>query len=291
MISSMTGYGQGEVSEAEITATVEVRSVNSRFLDVTARLPRTLALRENDIKELIRKKVVRGKVSAVVTVDRESASAPLKINAAAARTYYKLLNDLRKAVKLNEKVKLEHLLRFSEVLEADETTAADEEEWSVVEKATNAALGEMVRMRKTEGEELRKDLEPRIRQIESTIDKVEGLSRGRIPEERGRIRERVKQILENGEVDEQRIELEIALLADKLDVTEECVRFRSHTKYFIDVLKNNEAGGRRLNFLIQEMNREVNTIGSKVNDAAIAHLVVQMKEELEKIREQLQNVE
>lgn len=291
MISSMTGYGQGEVSEGEITAAVEVRSVNSRFLDVTARLPRTLALRENDIKELIRKKVVRGKVSVVVTVDRESASAPLKINAAAARTYYKLLNDLRKAVKLNEKVKLEHLLRFSEVLEADETTAADEEEWSVVEKATNAALGEMVRMRKTEGEELRKDLEPRIRQLESTIDKVEGLSRGRIPEERGRIRERVKQILENGEVDEQRLELEIALLADKLDVTEECVRFRSHTKYFLDALKKDEAGGRRLNFLMQEMNREVNTIGSKVNDAAIAHLVVQMKEELEKIREQLQNIE
>lgn len=292
MISSMTGYGHGEVSGEEITATVEIRSVNSRFLEVTARLPRTLAARENDVKEVVRKKIARGKVNVVVTVKRESMTdTPLKINAAAARTYYRLLNDLRKAVKLKEKVKLEHLLRFSEVLEVDEADVSDEREWSVVEKATSRTLDEMVRMRLNEGEELRKDLEVRIRQLGETIDQIEVLSKGRIPEERNRMRERVRQILENGEVDEQRLELEIALLAEKLDVTEECVRLRSHNKFFLEALRNDEAAGRKLNFLVQEMNREVNTIGSKASDAAIAHLVVQMKEELERVREQLQNIE
>lgn len=292
MISSMTGYGYGEVGDGDLTATVEVRSVNSRFLEATARLPRTLMLRENDVREAVRRKIVRGKVNVVITVKRESMTGtPLKINAPAARTYYRLLNDLRKAVRLREKVKLEHLLRFSEVMEIDEAHASDEREWSVVEKATNRALDEMVRMRLNEGEELRKDLEPRIRQLGETTDQVEMLSKGRIPQERNRMRERVRQILEDGEVDEQRLELEIAFLADKLDVTEECVRFRSHNKFFLEALRNDEAAGRRLNFLVQEMSREANTIGSKASDAAIAHLVIQMKEELEKVREQLQNIE
>ncbi|MEE9288669.1 MAG: YicC/YloC family endoribonuclease [Bacteroidota bacterium] len=292
MISSMTGYGHGEVSEGEITATAEVRSVNSRYLDVTARLPRTLALRETDLKEVVRGKIARGKINILVSVKRESmAGPPLKVNAAAARIYYRLLNDLRKAVKLTEKVKLEHLLRFSDILEADAADASDQKEWSVVEEATVRALDEMVRMRLNEGKELKKDLEGRIGQLGQIIDQIDTLSRARLPGERDRMRDRVRQILENGEVDEQRLEQEIVFLAEKLDITEECVRFRSHNKFFMEALRNDEATGRRLNFLIQEMNREVNTVGSKVNDAALAHLVVQMKEELERVREQLQNIE
>ncbi|MEE9186427.1 MAG: YicC/YloC family endoribonuclease [Bacteroidota bacterium] len=292
MISSMTGYGHGEVSEGEITATAEVRSVNSRYLDVTARLPRTLALRETDLKEVVRGKIARGKINILVSVKRESmAGPPLKVNAAAARIYYRLLNDLRKAVKLTEKVKLEHLLRFSDILEADAADASDQKEWSVVEEATVRALDEMVRMRLNEGKELKKDLEGRIGQLGQIIDQIDTLSRARLPGERDRMRDRVRQILESGEVDEQRLEQEIVFLAEKLDITEECVRFRSHNKFFMEALSNDEAAGRRLNFLIQEMNREVNTVGSKVNDAALAHLVVQMKEELERVREQLQNIE
>lgn len=292
MISSMTGYGHDEVSKGEITATVEVRSVNSRYLEVTARLPRTLALRENDLKEVVRRKIARGKINILVSVKRESmAGTPLKVNAAAARIYYRLLNDLRKAVKLTEKVKLEHLLRFSDVLEADAADASDQKEWSVVEEATVRALDEMVRMRMNEGIELKKDLEGRIGQLGQIIDQIDTLSRARLPVERDRMRDRVRQILENGEVDEQRLEQEIVFLAEKLDITEECVRFRSHNKFFMETMSNDEATGRRLNFLIQEMNREVNTVGSKVNDAALAHLVVQMKEELERVREQLQNIE
>ncbi len=288
----MTGYGRGEANDGEIAATVEVRSVNSRFLEVSARLPRTLTMRENDVKEVVRRKISRGKVNVVVTVRRElMTEAPLKVNAAAARSCYRLLNDLRKSVKLKGNVKLEHLLRFSEVFETDEADTRDEKEWSVVEQATNCALDEMAAMRLNEGEELQRDLEARLQKLGEWIDETEALSKERIPEERSRLRKRVGDILENGEVDEQRLELEIAFLADKLDVTEECVRFRSHNKFFLEVLRADQAAGRKLNFLVQEMNREVNTVGSKASDATIAHLVVQMKEELERIREQLQNIE
>jgi len=292
MISSMTGYGRGEATGEGITAIAEVRSVNSRYFEVNARLPRSLSLRENDVRELVRSKAGRGKINVVVSIDRESANGiPLKINKAAARSYIKLLNDLRKASGIKEKVTLDHLLKFSEVIEATELDSADEKEWAVAEKALGSALDELKVMRQKEGNELRKDLESRIQLLEGKIELIEKLSKESIPEQRTRLRERVQQLLTSGTVDENRIELEIALLADKLDVTEECVRFRSHNKFFLEALINEESAGRKLNFLVQEMNREANTIGSKAANAAIAHHVVEIKEELEKIREQLQNVE
>ena len=292
MIRSMTGYGQGEASENGISAVAEVRSVNSRYLEVNARLPRSLSLRENDIRELVRAKVSRGKINVVVTIKRESTGdIPLKVNKGAAKSYVKLLNDLRKAAGIKEKVTLDHLLKFSEVMEAGELEATDEREWAVAEKALNEALDELNEMREKEGSELRKDFQSRILSLEEKIGMIQELSKQRIPEQRTRLRERVRQLLTNGTADENRLELEIALLADKLDVTEECVRFRSHDKFFLEALENEESAGRKLNFLVQEMNREANTIGSKAADAVIAQLVVAVKEELEKIREQLQNIE
>lgn len=292
MVASMTGYGNGQSFRNGITVSVELRSVNSRFLEVNARLPRSLSLRENEIKEVIRKKVARGKISLLVNVERESGDAlPLKINASAARVYYKLLNELRKTVKLRETVKLEHLLRFSEVLEAQEIANTDEQEWECFQESLNLALDRIVEMKLQEGGELHKDFAARIAIIEKTLATIEDLSRQQVPDERERLRERVKLLMDNAEVDESRLELELALLADRLDVTEECVRFRSHNKFFLSALENGEPAGRKLNFLVQEMNREVNTIGSKSSSSEIAHHVVTVKEELEKIREQLQNIE
>lgn len=292
MLSSMTGYGRSEVAKNGITVTVELRSVNNRFLEVTARLPRSLSLRENEIKDLVRRKAGRGKINLLLSVERENGGEiPLKINVAAARGYYKLLNDLRKTVKLKEKVKLEHLLHFTEVIEQEEVEREDEEEWGVVQKALDAALDGLAEMRRQEGRELEKDFRHRIGILEDHLNKVEELSKQQVPTERARLRERVKELLESDTVDEGRLETELAILADRLDVTEECVRFRSHDKFFLEALKAPESAGRKLNFLIQEMNREANTIGSKSSDTAIAHLVVHMKEELEKIREQLQNIE
>ena len=147
-------------------------------------------------------------------------------------------------------------------------------------------------MRTKEGSELAKDLEQRVRWIDETVGTIERLSNDRIPEERQKLTERISQLLEDKSIiDQNRMELEIALLADKLDVTEECVRFRSHNKFFLEAMAGKEMAGRKLNFLVQEINREANTIGSKTNDTEIAHLVVKMKEELEKVREQLQNIE
>lgn len=292
MIASMTGYGRGEATADGVTVAVELRSVNSRFLEVTTRLPRSLSLRENEIKELIRKKISRGKITMVVAVDRDSNGAlPLKINVSAAKTYYKLLNQLKKSVKLNEKIKLEHLLRFSEVIEQEEIESTDELEWNVLQQALDQASDSLSAMRKNEGGELEKDFRSRIGVLEERLGVIERLSKEQVPKERTRLRERITQLIENETVNEERLEVELALLADRLDVTEECVRFRSHNKFFLDALKQDEAAGRKLNFLIQEMNREANTIGSKSSAAEIAHLVVGIKEELERIREQLQNIE
>lgn len=292
MIASMTGYGRGEVARKGISVAIELRSVNSRFLEVTTRLPRSLTLRENDIKEIIRKRISRGKVNLLVTVEREqNGSLPLAVNATAAREYYRLLNQLRKAVKLKEPVKLDHLLRFSEVLEQPALDGADEDEWDVTQEALEKSLADLARMRKNEGDELSKDFRDRIAAIEETLGRIEKLSKEQIPTERARLRERIQQLLEGESVDEGRLEMELVLLADRLDVTEECVRFRSHNKFFISALTDKEPAGRKLNFLVQEMNREANTIGSKSNASEIAHLVVGVKEELEKIREQLQNIE
>ncbi len=293
MISSMTGFGRGEVSEVRTTVTVELRSVNNRFLEVTSRLPRTMTLRENDIKEIIRRKISRGKVNVVINVTHDNANdLPLKINTAAARAYYKLLTDLKKTVKIQEKVTLEHLMKFPDVLEIDEFDLGDDHEWSLTQKALEKAIDAAVLMRRNEGGELKKDLEARVRIIERLLTEIERIAPARIPDEQTRLRERLKELMsDQAVIDNHRLEFELALFADKLDVTEECVRFRSHNKFFLDALGMEEAAGRKLNFLIQEMNREANTIGSKSNSTEISHKVVSIKEELEKIREQLQNIE
>jgi uncharacterized protein (TIGR00255 family) len=292
MIASMTGYGRGEAAARGIAIAVELRSVNSRFLEIATRLPRSLSLRENDIKEVLRQKVSRGKITVVAVVERDTdGELPLKVNVTAARTYYKLLNQLRRAVKLKEPVKLDHLLRFSEVIQQGEIENRDEQEWEVFRRALTSAAGELQKMRENEGAELRKDFEERIRAIERHIDEIERRSQLQIPQERERLRERVAQLVSSEQVDPGRLETELALLADRLDVTEECVRFRSHNKFFLEALRGDEAAGRKLNFLVQEMHREINTIGSKSSMSEIAHLVVRVKEELEKIREQLQNIE
>lgn len=289
----MTGYGRGEASKAGVTVAVEVRSVNNRHLEVTTRLPRSLAQREKDIKDIIRMLVNRGSVSVSVKVEKkEDASASLRVNKAAARTIHKLLQELRATMKMKEEVRLEHILHFSEVLEGGEENGTDEKEWAVTEQALKRALKNLNEMRAREGKELAKDLRARVESMNRSLDTVERLGAQRVPDERKRLQERVAQLVSDPRViDQNRLELELALLAERLDVTEELVRFRSHNKMFLGALGDQEAAGRKLNFVVQEMNREANTIGSKANDASIAHVVVGIKEELEKVREQIQNIE
>lgn len=289
----MTGYGRAELSKQGLTVSAEVRSVNSRYLEVTTRLPRTLSHREKDVKEIVRSFLSRGSLNVTVKVERElNGATQLRLNTSAAKSYYKLLNELRKAVRIREQVKLEHLLNFSEILEPIDVEEADTKEWALVDETIRVALQQLNTMRANEGKELAKDFEKRVRWIDETLNEIEKLALNRLPAERKRLQERIAQLVEDKSIiDQNRLELEIALLADKLDITEECVRYRTHNKFFLEAVQAEESPGRKLNFLIQEMNREANTIGSKSNDAAIAHLVVKIKEELERIREQLQNIE
>ncbi|RPI05043.1 MAG: YicC family protein [Ignavibacteriae bacterium] len=293
MAASMTGFGRAEVNKNGITVSTEVRSVNSRYLDLTLRLPRNFSQREKELKDIVRTFLNRGNLNVTVKVEHDSNDVvPLKVNKAAAKSYYKLLNEIRKSVKLKEQVKLAHLLTFSDVLEPVDEEETDETEWELVQESVRQALENLNAMRAQEGSELAADLGKRIRWMDDTLNEVEKLSKERIPEERINLHERIAELVaDKFTIDQNRLELEIALLVDKLDITEECVRYRSHNKYFLDALNKNEAAGRKLNFLVQEMNREANTIGSKSSDATIAHLIVGLKEELEKIREQLQNIE
>lgn len=292
MIESMTGYGSGEASHKGISFSVELRSVNNRFLEISSRVPRSLQQRENEIRDIVRSKIARGKVTVNATKDDDSDNeVAISVDKNRTKSIYAVLTQLRKTAKIKEPVRLEHLLHFSEIFTTKEA-GDDDSEWNVFKQALTAAVENLKTMRMKEGAELARDMKERVEKIDATLNKVAALSTQRIPDERKRLQERIAAMLDDKNiVDNQRLELEIALLSDRLDVTEECVRFRSHNKFFLEALRSKESEGRKLNFLIQEMNREANTIGSKCNDVAIAHLVVGMKEDLEKIREQLQNIE
>jgi uncharacterized protein (TIGR00255 family) len=290
----MTGYGRSEISRDGMTVVCELRSVNNRFLEVSTRIPRELNSRENDIREILRRHMMRGKINLTITIERSATAEPLalEVDADAVVAYKNALDGIRKAAKIKEAAALSHLLQVAnEMIVRGNAAQSDDDGWDLVAESVAAAASDLEQMRRNEGRELARDMLNRIRTIDGFIDRAEQLSRERIPAERQRLRERIAQLFENDEIDEQRLELEIVLLADKLDVTEECVRYRSHSKFFVEAIKGPDPAGRKLGFLLQEMNREITTIGSKCNDSEIAHIVVRAKEEMEKIREQVQNIE
>lgn len=291
MIISMTGFGRSEATGDGVTVVAEARSVNNRFLEISTRIPRELNHRENDIRDIVRKILSRGKINLNISVETDKATVPtFTVDPELVKTYKDGLDAIRRAAKVRESVSLDHLLHFSDVLLQNEA-AREGDHWELVAQSVEQAIRNLESMRLNEGRELARDMRDRIRAIDGLVDEAEKLSKAKVPAERQRLRERIAQLFENDEFDESRLEFEIILLADKLDVTEECVRYRSHSKYFAEAMKGPEPAGRKLGFLLQEMNREITTIGSKSNDAEIAHLVVQAKEELEKIREQVQNIE
>jgi uncharacterized protein (TIGR00255 family) len=291
-MKSMTALSTATLSEHGIRAVVEIRSVNGRYLEITARLPKQLSHKEVELRELVRSVINRGTVQVSIKTEHDTPTAPA-LNIERMEAYWSHLEKLRKKLKISEPVTLGDVLRIPDVFVSDETLALEqvEQEWKVAAKAVRAALASLDTMRKNEGKELAKDMRARIKHVESLLDQIEQRSMQRVPEERERLRARIGQLFESDEIDEQRLQLEILLLADKLDCSEEIVRLRSHIKFFGEALKSTEPVGRQLNFLLQEMNREVNTIGAKANDATISQHVVAIKEELERIREQVQNIE
>ena len=295
-MQSMTGFGRGSAPHGRATVSAEIRTVNGRFLEAKTRLPRPLAGREADVERLVRTRIERGHATVNVVVEAgETAEVPLRVNAAAAAAYGRLLRELADAAGVAAPVTLDQVLRYADVFTTEPGDAAGAEEadalWEATAAALAAALADLVSMRAQEGQALYDDLAARLADLDAGTGRVEARAPVRVEEARVRLAERLDALVSEGRVAPERIEQEIALLADRLDVTEECVRLRAHLRFFREAMDGDEASGRRLGFLVQEMGREVNTIGSKANDPDLQHEAVNMKETLEKIREQVANVE
>ena len=292
MAASMTGLGMAEIRNGKYSVSVEIRSVNNRFLEVSCRLPSFLSGREREVREIVKSNLQRGKCYITVLLQDESENGlDFKIDTSAVQSIHRLLFSLREEANVEEPLRLEHFLKFSEIFEAKREIENTEATWECVKKALTAALEDLQQMRLLEGATLEKDVLLRIGSLESSLQSVEEISRQNVTETMDRMKERVRGLLKETGLSEDRLNTEIILLSDKMDITEECVRLKSHHSLFRRILEEESAVGKKLNFLLQEMNREVNTISSKASNADISHLVVDMKEEIEKLREQVQNLE
>ena len=298
MIYSMTGFGEGTGTAEGVEASVEMRSVNARHLDVKLRFPSALKARESEAHALIKECFERGRITVHVQFEEEEEEGhlPVQVNEQAAAAYAALLRRLAAAADLDaETLQLEHLLEFSDVLEPrdeDGDAPADTDAaWEAVERALDGAVQHLRATRRREGKALQTDLDTRLTAIEDHLAQVEERAPERIEERRQVLRERLDELFSDERVAADRLEAELALLADKLDITEECVRLRAHIEQFQEALTNDAPAGRRLKFLTQELHREANTIGAKANDPAVSHQAVALKEEIEKVREQIRNVE
>ncbi len=291
MISSMTGYGKGLAKKGDLSVEAEIKSLNSRFLDLSLRLPKFLMNKEFEIRERVKNKIKRGKVYLAVTIKKgEFEERFNEIDPSAVKFAHKILKDIKKHAKLTDKIKLSDILLFQTMLFKDDSEQASEE-MDLVTEAIDKAIAELNKMRELEGTELEKDLNKRVNIIEESLSKIEESARGCVVEYFNKLKERASQLIADLSNNEERLSMELALLSERSDVTEECVRLRSHIKMFRDTVSKSEDAGRRLNFILQEMNREANTINSKSLAYDISRSGLSIKEELEKIREQIQNIE
>jgi uncharacterized protein (TIGR00255 family) len=289
----MTGFGKSEGVYESKHYTIEVRSVNSRFCEISFRYPKNLTPKDLDLKDIVRQKLTRGKIFVSVSLNNNGDNKlNLSVNKEVVKEYLNILKNIRKAIGSKEKIKVEHLLHFSEVLSAEQSEEISDDEYQFVGDLLREALEDISVMKMKEGDFLKKDISERLDIIEKEVEDIFETGKSKLPMVRNKVMERISQFLEDKSIlDEKRLELETIILLEKLDITEECVRLKSHIKYFRDCASSNEYAGRRLNFLIQEFNREINTIASKAMDAEISQKASYLKEEIEKIREQIQNIE
>ena len=292
MVRSMTGYGRAKQERNGRSITVEVRSVNNRYLDCTVKMPRAYIFAEDAMKALVQKSISRGKVDVFVTMDAvEADQTVVQVNEPLAKSYYEALTRLQKMFVLSNDLSPVALAKFPDVL----TVTKAEEDLEMISADICTVLEEALaahrQMRSVEGEKLYQDIAGRADTIETVVGKVEERSPQTVAEYRDRLETKMREVLQSTAIDESRILTEAAIFADKIAVDEETVRLRSHLAQLRTMLSGDEPVGRKLDFLIQEVNRECNTIGSKCNDLTIARDVVNMKAEVEKIREQVQNIE
>ena len=292
MIKSMTGYGRGEAVLHGRPITVEVRSVNNRYLDCTVKLPRIYVFAEDAIKAAVQSHISRGKVDVFITIGpSESGDVSISVNRTVDDGYYAALCALRDAYGLKDDISVSLMSRFQDVFLVEKTQEDLEAVSADICSVLELALRDFDAMRLREGEKLGQDVLSRAASIEGLVSKVEVRSPGIVADYRARLTAKMTEVLQNTQLDESRILTEAAIYADKVAVDEETVRLRSHLSQLRHLLQQEGAIGRKLDFLIQEFNREANTIGSKCNDIETAGYVVDIKAEIEKIREQIQNME
>ena len=292
MIKSMTGYGRAQISIDECDITVELRSVNHRYYDCMVRIPRIYVSMEEHIKERVQRKVSRGKVDVFVTIEhREESNIEIKYNPNVAKAYVAALENMSETLKLRNTIDLMALSRMPEVFTTSTKETDDDILLEGILAALDIALEGLDDMRRREGENLKNDIIGHASLIEENVCEIERIAAGALPEYREKLLARMEEVLGEAGIDENRILLEAAIYADKVGVDEELVRLRSHIGQLRDMLDKGGSIGRKLDFLIQEFNREINTVGSKASDIEIAGFVVEVKSEIEKIREQVQNIE
>ena len=292
MIRSMTGYGSAELDRDGLSLTAEIRSVNHRFCEVSLRSPKVVSLFEDRIRQLVADRFSRGKFNLTITWSGAGESGEeLKVNELVADRYVALLEKLRERYRLESGLDLRTLAALPDLFTWEHTALSDEETWALVKDLVGRACDSMEAMKAREGQALAKDLEHRLDLLRRELDVVAKRAPERPREAKERLEARLKALLADVELDPVRLAQEVALMADRLDFTEECVRLSAHLDQFASLIAGPEQAGRKLNFLLQEMNREANTIGSKANDVEVGRAVIVMKEEIERLREQVQNVE
>ena len=292
MIKSMTGFGRCEIQKESRKFTVELKSVNHRYLDVNIRMPKKLNFFETAIRTLLKSYANRGKIDIFITYeDISQAQVSVKYNAALAAEYLKYLRQMEEEFGLENDVRVSTLSRYPEVFTMEEQSEDGEELWNGLKEALEGAFGQFVETRKAEGENLKKDILSKLDSLEKEIVFVEERSPQIVAEYRAKLEDKMKELLADTQIEDSRIAAEVILFADKICTDEEVVRLKSHIQHMRNTLEEKEGIGRKLDFIAQEMNREANTILSKANDLEVSNHAITLKTEIEKIREQIQNIE
>lgn len=292
MIKSMTGFGRCELTEENRKYTVEIKSVNHRYLDLNLKMPKTLNAFESAIRALLKDYMERGKADIYITYENLSENdVCLKYNEALAEEYLKHLTKMAEKFEIKNDIKVSSLSRFPDIFVMEQKQTDENELWFGLEKAVRAACEQFAESRRKEGAHLKEDLKEKLGHMLSSIDFIEERAPLIRQEYRQRLENKVREILSDTQIDEARIAAEVVLYTDKICVDEETVRLRSHIKTALDTLEADGSIGRRLDFIAQEMNREANTILSKANDLAVSDAGIDLKTTIEKVREQIQNIE
>lgn len=291
MVISMTGFGRSRIALASFSVNVEIKTVNHRFSEINVRMPRQLLKVEDKIKKKLSEHLRRGRAEVYIMIEGEGAiTRKIQVNWQLLEEYYEFIKQVRDKFDIEGRVLLQDLLTRSEFLHIEELDAGNEELENIVLRATEEAVILCKQMRVTEGEELRKDLLSSLVQLDTNIEELKKYAPLVVSAYKDRLMKRIEELVQ-GQIDETRVLTEVAVFADKIDINEELTRLKSHIQQFKQTLNEFDPIGRKLDFIVQEMNREANTIGSKANDSNITKIVVEIKSLLEKLKEQVQNIE